>query len=435
MGAWTRAGNAAESNSSRTHGKLRGGQLPAFLSSFSMSSPAETASPTSNGGIGASTAQGDDEKPRDTTRDPTDATTITGSANPDASTPAPSTKFEPNTPSKASKEQEPTVLNSSFDAHTPPSSKKPSPRKKSIWSSLLAKLVPCLSSKAHTIVIDDARPPRDSLSTDSAHAKVPSELQPTAQKDSISQAVISEKLAPSTPTRSSSAPPLDTDLPLPLPITEVVVPPSPKTHLLPPSETAGVTSGAVQAPGSTGREEEEDSQGASSDEEDGEHNGTSGEGTVPDDDDEDRLILQGGIGIPIVVRDSITLSGSPPVSNFLDTFPFQDGVPRPLLPPVAPEHRGRKCLVLDLDETLLHSSFKVCFFELVSYRNFLPRVFGQLIPQCDYVVPVEIEWQWHNVYVIKRPGVDAFLKKMGELFEIVVFTASLSKVSNIDSAG
>jgi RNA polymerase II subunit A small phosphatase-like protein len=30
-----------------------------------------------------------------------------------------------------------------------------------------------------------------------------------------------------------------------------------------------------------------------------------------------------------------------------------------LLPPVRPEHRGRKCLVLDLDETLVHSSFKV----------------------------------------------------------------------------
>lgn len=30
-----------------------------------------------------------------------------------------------------------------------------------------------------------------------------------------------------------------------------------------------------------------------------------------------------------------------------------------LLPPIAPEHVGRKCLVLDLDETLVHSSFKV----------------------------------------------------------------------------
>ena len=32
------------------------------------------------------------------------------------------------------------------------------------------------------------------------------------------------------------------------------------------------------------------------------------------------------------------------------------------------------------------------------------------------------------MYVVKRPGVDEFLKKVGELYEIVVFTASLSKV-------
>ena len=30
-----------------------------------------------------------------------------------------------------------------------------------------------------------------------------------------------------------------------------------------------------------------------------------------------------------------------------------------LLPPIRPEFRGKKCLVLDLDETLVHSSFKV----------------------------------------------------------------------------
>lgn len=34
----------------------------------------------------------------------------------------------------------------------------------------------------------------------------------------------------------------------------------------------------------------------------------------------------------------------------------------------------------------------------------------------------------HNVYVLKRPGVDEFMRKMGEIYEIVVFTASLSKV-------
>lgn len=33
-----------------------------------------------------------------------------------------------------------------------------------------------------------------------------------------------------------------------------------------------------------------------------------------------------------------------------------------LLPALRPEHRGRKCLVLDLDETLVHSSFKVGYF-------------------------------------------------------------------------
>lgn len=31
-----------------------------------------------------------------------------------------------------------------------------------------------------------------------------------------------------------------------------------------------------------------------------------------------------------------------------------------LLPPIAPRFKGKKCLVLDLDETLVHSSFKVC---------------------------------------------------------------------------
>ncbi|KAJ9125243.1 hypothetical protein QFC22_000198 [Naganishia vaughanmartiniae] len=106
-------------------------------------------------------------------------------------------------------------------------------------------------------------------------------------------------------------------------------------------------------------------------------------------DEEDRLIRQGGIGIPV----------------------GPDGKPAPLLPPLSMEHQGRKCLVLDLDETLLHSSFK-------------------MIPSADFIVPVEIESQTHNVYVIKRPGVDMFLKAMGEIYEVVVFTASLSKYAD-----
>lgn len=53
-----------------------------------------------------------------------------------------------------------------------------------------------------------------------------------------------------------------------------------------------------------------------------------------------------------------------------------------------------------------------------------------MIPQSDFVVPVEIENAVHNVYVIKRPGVDQFMKKMGEMYEVVVFTASLSKYAD-----
>ncbi|XP_061533948.1 carboxy-terminal domain RNA polymerase II polypeptide A small phosphatase 1-like isoform X2 [Phycodurus eques] len=65
---------------------------------------------------------------------------------------------------------------------------------------------------------------------------------------------------------------------------------------------------------------------------------------------------------------------------------------KPLLPPVKSKDAGKVCVVIDLDETLVHSSFKV--------------------------------------YVLKRPHVDEFLKRMGEMFECVLFTASLAKYAD-----
>ena len=35
-----------------------------------------------------------------------------------------------------------------------------------------------------------------------------------------------------------------------------------------------------------------------------------------------------------------------------------------------------------------------------------------------------------DIHVVKRPGVDEFLKKMGALYEVVIFTASLSKYAD-----
>lgn len=52
---------------------------------------------------------------------------------------------------------------------------------------------------------------------------------------------------------------------------------------------------------------------------------------------------------------------SAPTSSLVESPPAvaPDQPQKFLLPPQAPEHKGRKCLVLDLDETLVHSSFKV----------------------------------------------------------------------------
>lgn len=99
---------------------------------------------------------------------------------------------------------------------------------------------------------------------------------------------------------------------------------------------------------------------------------------------------------------------TPPQNDGLVVSAPEQPLQEALLPPIKPHLKDRKCLVLDLDETLVHSSFKI-------------------LHQADFTIPVEIEGNYHNVYVIKRPGVDQFMKRVGELYEVVVFTASVSK--------
>jgi len=82
-----------------------------------------------------------------------------------------------------------------------------------------------------------------------------------------------------------------------------------------------------------------------------------------------------------------------------------------LLGPKLKRHKGKKCLVLDLDETLVHSSFKP-------------------VSDADFIVPVEIDGVVYKVYVLKRPYVDQFLIECAKYYEVVVFTASLSKYAN-----
>ncbi|XP_073701850.1 carboxy-terminal domain RNA polymerase II polypeptide A small phosphatase 1 isoform X2 [Garra rufa] len=84
---------------------------------------------------------------------------------------------------------------------------------------------------------------------------------------------------------------------------------------------------------------------------------------------------------------------------------------KPLLPQIKSKDVGKICVVIDLDETLVHSSFKP-------------------VNNADFIIPVEIDGTVHQVYVLKRPHVDEFLKRMGELFECVLFTASLAKYAD-----
>lgn len=71
---------------------------------------------------------------------------------------------------------------------------------------------------------------------------------------------------------------------------------------------------------------------------------------------------------------------------------------------------NKKTLILDLDETLVHSGFK----------NFKTP--------SDMILKIDLEGRIHDIHVLIRPGAREFLEKMSELYELVIFTASLSKV-------
>ncbi|KAK1885470.1 hypothetical protein KUDE01_031664, partial [Dissostichus eleginoides] len=104
-------------------------------------------------------------------------------------------------------------------------------------------------------------------------------------------------------------------------------------------------------------------------------------------------------------------NGSPPKCDQVQVIPLPGPPAKSLLPEVSKADYGKNCVVIDLDETLVHSSFKP-------------------ISNADFIVPVEIDGTVHQVYVLKRPHVDEFLQKMGDLFECVLFTASLAKYAD-----
>ncbi|KAG5650085.1 hypothetical protein H0H81_000837 [Sphagnurus paluster] len=242
-------------------------------------------------------------------------------------------------------------------AHGPTVPRSPKP---TFLSKLLRALIPCVypSPDTHPIEIHEVPsvPTSKEKPSSSSAEGVQSNFDSSVKEVALGPTTEAAALTPSDPVISPEFQPVEVEDIVPK------TPPSPP-HILPIEETEGVTSGAVQAPVSTGgsptaetKRHSRDStppSNASAEEESEGTSYTDEDVDGLDEDDEERLIYNGGAGIPI----------------------------------------------------------------------------GPSIQQADYVVPVEIEYHLHNVYVIKRPGVDKFLKMMGEIYEVVVFTASLSKVS------
>ncbi|XP_043702151.1 uncharacterized protein LOC122652472 [Telopea speciosissima] len=80
---------------------------------------------------------------------------------------------------------------------------------------------------------------------------------------------------------------------------------------------------------------------------------------------------------------------------------------RPMLLPKETRKRKSVTLVLDLDETLVHSTLEQC-------------------DDADFTFQVFFNMKEHTVYVRQRPYLQTFLERVAEMFEVVVFTASLS---------
>ena len=85
--------------------------------------------------------------------------------------------------------------------------------------------------------------------------------------------------------------------------------------------------------------------------------------------------------------------------------------PNLLLPPKSSKFIYKKTLILDLDETLVHSS-------------------TTSIDKRNIILNVDFDGLLYNIYVLIRPGAENFIKKISKYFEIIVFIASLSKYAS-----
>ena len=73
---------------------------------------------------------------------------------------------------------------------------------------------------------------------------------------------------------------------------------------------------------------------------------------------------------------------------------------------------NKKTLILDLDETLVHSSF-------LPFKR-----------KSDLSLPIKVNKKNRIVYILRRPYAIEFLKEISSYFEIVIYTASIGEYAS-----
>ena len=81
------------------------------------------------------------------------------------------------------------------------------------------------------------------------------------------------------------------------------------------------------------------------------------------------------------------------------------------------KNNEKKLLILDLDETLVHTSFQPIFI-------------NNIIIEPDITLKIFFDNKYYNLYVLIRPYVYEFLREMSKIFIIYIFTASIKEYAN-----
>ncbi|XP_022720326.1 CTD small phosphatase-like protein 2 isoform X3 [Durio zibethinus] len=131
---------------------------------------------------------------------------------------------------------------------------------------------------------------------------------------------------------------------------------------------------------------------------------------------EEAMMVQDNTGLCLAIDQMRSCIQETDVNSDFDPQSFIKNLPelsdvvssfRPVMVPKEAWRRQAITLVLDLDETLVHSTLEYC-------------------DDADFTFTVFFNMKEHNVYVKQRPHLQKFLKKVAEMFEVVIFTASQS---------